>query len=353
MKLNEPELAKPLISVVVPAYNEEAVLNAFHARMSALFEQLPGYRWEIVFVNDGSTDQTQRIINELCAQDGRVASVNLSRNFGKEIAMTAGFDHAMGDAVVVIDADLQDPPELIREFVSEWENGFDIVYATRTHRDGESWLKKATASVFYKVMDRLSGKVKIPRDTGDFRLMSRRSVDALLQLREHHRFMKGLFAWVGFPSKAIKYRRDPRAAGETKFNYWKLWNFALEGITSFTIAPLKFATYLGLLTSSLAFLYGLWIIAKTLILGQDVPGYPSLMVTMLVLGGIQLFFIGVLGEYLGRIFGETKQRPLYFVQAYTPAGSSASHQPIFEKKTAGNAPDLSLPSDTKNAYRFM
>lgn len=322
MNMTEAESVKPLISVVVPAYNEEAVLAAFHARMSALFERLPEYRCEIIFVNDGSTDQTQAIIDELCTRDARVASVNLSRNFGKEIAMTAGFDYAAGDAVVVIDADLQDPPELILEFVSEWQNGFDIVYAMRTHRDGETWLKKATASLFYKVMDRLSGKVKIPRDTGDFRLMSRRSVDALLQLREQHRFMKGLFAWVGFPSKAIRYRRDPRAAGETKFNYWKLWNFALEGITSFTIAPLKFATYLGLLTSSLAFVYGLWIIGKTLILGQDVPGYPSLMVTMLFLGGIQLFFIGVLGEYLGRIFGETKQRPLYFVQRYTPAGSA-------------------------------
>jgi len=321
LNIIEAASIKPLISVVVPAYNEEAVLATFHARMSALFDQLADYRCEMIFVNDGSRDRTQAIIDELCARDTRVASLNLSRNFGKEIAMTAGFDHARGDAVIVIDADLQDPPELILDFVREWENGFDIVYAMRAQRDGETWLKKATASAFYKVMDQLSGKVKIPRDTGDFRLMSRRSVDALLQLREHHRFMKGLFAWVGFPSKAIKYRRDPRAAGETKFNYWKLWNLALEGITSFTIAPLKFATYLGLLTSSLAFLYGLWIIGKTLIQGQDVPGYPSLMVTMLFLGGIQLFFIGVLGEYLGRIFGEAKQRPLYFIQGHTPSGS--------------------------------
>ena len=322
MNIIETASIKPLISVVVPAYNEEAVLAAFHTRMSALFDQLPAYRCEMIFVNDGSSDRTQAIIDELCTRDTRVASVNLSRNFGKEIAMTAGFDHARGDAVIVIDADLQDPPELILDFVREWENGFDIVYAMRAQRDGETWLKKATASAFYKVMDQLSGKVKIPRDTGDFRLMSRRSVDALLQLREQHRFMKGLFAWVGFPSKAIKYRRDPRAAGETKFNYWKLWNFALEGITSFTIAPLKFATYLGLLTASLAFVYGLWIIGKTLFLGHDVPGYPSLMVTVLFLGGVQLFFIGVLGEYLGRIFGETKQRPLYFVQGHSPSGSA-------------------------------
>ena len=310
---------KQLISVVVPAYNEEAVLDAFYQRMSALFDELVDYRCEMIFVNDGSKDRTQALIDGYCAQDERVAAVNLSRNFGKEIAMTAGFDHAKGDAVVIIDADLQDPPELIKDFIREWQNGYDVVYAKRTHRDGESWVKKATASGFYKLMDRVSGKVKIPRDTGDFRLMSRRSVDALLQLREQHRFMKGLFTWVGFPSKAIEYRRDPRAAGDTKFNYWKLWNFALEGITSFTLAPLKIATYLGLLTAVLAFADGAWIIAKTLIWGDAVRGYPTLMVTVLFLGGVQLFFIGILGEYLGRIFDETKIRPLYFVQGYHPA----------------------------------
>ncbi len=318
---------KPLISVVVPAYNEEAVLGAFHKRMSALFDQLADYRCEMIFVNDGSTDRTQAVIDELCSWDERVACINLSRNFGKEIAMTAGLDHAEGDAVIVIDADLQDPPELIHDFIREWRYGFDVVYARRTVRDGESWLKKATASAFYRIMERQAGKVRIPRDTGDFRLMSRRAVDALLRLREQHRFMKGLFAWIGFPSKAIDYRRDPRAAGETKFNYWKLWNFALEGITSFTIGPLKVATYVGLLTSSLAFVYGLWIIAKTLFLGHDVPGYPSLMVTILFLGGIQLFFIGVLGEYLGRIFGETKMRPLYLVQDHKPSRSSRRRVP--------------------------
>ncbi|WP_028454211.1 glycosyltransferase family 2 protein [Chitinilyticum litopenaei] len=316
-------MTKPLLSVVVPAYNEEAVLGVFYERMSALFDELPDYRCEMIFVNDGSRDRTQAIIDGFCERDARVASVNLSRNFGKEIAMTAGFDHASGDAVIVIDADLQDPPELIHDFIREWRAGYDIVYAKRTHRDGETWLKKATASAFYKVMDKVSGKVKIPRDVGDYRLMSRRSVDALLQLREQHRFMKGLFAWVGFPSKAIEYRRDPRAAGETKFNYWKLWNFALEGITSFTIAPLKIATYIGIFTAFSAFLFGLWIIGKTLFLDHDLPGYPSLMVTVLFLGGIQLFFIGVLGEYLGRIFGETKQRPLYFTQGHHPSRISS------------------------------
>ncbi|BCL76617.1 glycosyl transferase family 2 [Jeongeupia sp. HS-3] len=309
----------PLISVIVPAYNEEAVLEQFHARMSALFDSLPAYRCEMVFVNDGSRDATQAIIEHLCQSDARVAGINLSRNFGKEIAMTAGLDHARGDAVVIIDADLQDPPELIREMLREWEGGFDVVYARRTVRDGESWVKKATASAFYRTMNRMSGRVHIPRDTGDFRLMSRRAVDALLQLREQHRFMKGLFAWVGFKTRAIDYRRDPRAAGISKFNYWKLWNFALEGITAFTIGPLKIATYLGLTTALLAFAYGAWIIAKTLIWGNPVHGYPTIMVTILFLGGVQLFFTGVLGEYIGRIFNETKQRPLYFTQDLLPS----------------------------------
>ncbi|TJZ77369.1 glycosyltransferase family 2 protein [Chitiniphilus eburneus] len=311
--------ASPLLSVVVPAYNEEAVLATFHARLAAVFDTLSDYRCEVIYVNDGSRDGTQRIIDDLCARDGRAASVDLSRNFGKEIAMTAGLDHATGDWIVMIDADLQDPPELIPDMLAKAAEGFDTVFARRTHRDGESALKKATAAAFYRVMDQLSGKVKIPRDTGDFRLMSRRAVDALLKLREQHRFMKGLFAWVGFPSVALDYRRDPRAAGDTKFNYWKLWNFALEGITSFTIGPLKIATYMGLLTAAFAFLDGLWIIGKTLFMGEAVRGYPTLMVTMLFLGGVQLFFIGVIGEYLGRIFDETKGRPLYFAQGWKPA----------------------------------
>ncbi len=315
---------KTLLSVIVPAYNEEAVIRSFHQRMSELFNSLPDYDCEMIFVNDGSQDRTQSIIEQLALHDHRVAFINLSRNFGKEIAMTAGLDHAKGDAVIIIDVDLQDPPELIHEFLKEWRNGYDIVYAKRISRDGETWVKKATSSAFYRLMDKVSGQVKIPRDTGDFRLMSRRSVDALLQLREQHRFMKGLFAWVGFPAKAIEYNRDPRVAGESKFNYWRLWNFALEGITSFTIAPLKIATYLGLITSLTAFSYGAYIIIKTLIWGEVVRGFPTLMVTVLFLGGVQLFFIGVLGEYLGRIFGETKQRPLYLIQSYTPSKISST-----------------------------
>ncbi len=311
-------IEKKLLSVVVPAFNEEAVLDAFHQRMSRLFDVLRDYRCEMIFVNDGSRDATQAIINRLCDDDPRVAGISLSRNFGKEIAMTAGLDYARGEAIVVIDADLQDPPELIVDMLQGWEEGYDIVYAKRTHRDGESWLKKATAGIFYRTMKQVSG-VAIPPDTGDFRLMSRRALDALLQLREQHRFMKGLFAWVGFRSKAIDYRRAPRAAGATKFNYWKLWNFALEGITSFTIAPLKLATYLGLTVAASAFVYGAWIILRTLLYGDDVQGFPTLMVTVLFLGGVQLFFTGVLGEYLGRIFNETKNRPLYFTQEVRPS----------------------------------
>jgi glycosyltransferase involved in cell wall biosynthesis len=313
-----------LVSIVVPAYNEVQVLPAFHARASQVIAGLPQYNWEILFVNDGSTDGTQAAIDTLQSCDSRVTSVDLSRNFGKEIAMTAGLEHARGDAVIVIDADLQDPPELIADFLRVWEEGFDVVYARRIDRDGETWLKKATAAYFYRMMTRLSN-VQIPADTGDFRLLSRRAVQALLQLREQHRFMKGLFAWVGFPSKGIDYRRDARAAGTTKFNYWKLWNFALEGITSFSILPLKLASYLGMAISLSAFIAGSWIFIKTLVWGDPVAGYPTLMVTILFLGGVQLLFVGIIGEYLGRIYNETKGRPLYFVQRYTPAPSVSQH----------------------------
>lgn len=309
---------KKLISVVVPAFNEEAVIRFFHEEMSRVFDSLVNYRCEMIFVNDGSTDRTQSIMRTLCEEDPRVSAISLSRNFGKEAAMTAGLDMAQGDAVAIFDVDLQDQPSLLVDFVAKWEEGFDVVYAKRTHRDGETWLKKWTASVFYRLMLKLS-RVAIPQDTGDCRLMSRRVVEALSGLREHHRFMKGLFAWVGYPSVAIEYRRDARVAGETKFNYWKLWNFALEGITSFTIAPLKMATYLGFIVSLVSLLFGLFIVAKTVLWGDVVRGYPTLMVTILFIGGIQLFFIGVLGEYLGRIFGETKNRPLYLIAENIPS----------------------------------
>jgi glycosyltransferase involved in cell wall biosynthesis len=307
-----------LLSVVVPAYNEASVLKDFHERLSAVLTALP-MRCEILYVNDGSTDETLAVMKSLRGKDARVGIVDLSRNFGKEIAMAAGLDCAVGDALVVIDADLQDPPELIPELVSGWKEGFDQVYAVRISREGESWLKKATAHSFYRLINKLS-RIPIPQDTGDFRLLSRRAVESLRKLREQHRFTKGLFTWIGYPQKAIYYHRDPRAAGKTKWNYWRLWNFALEGITSFTTTPLKIATYLGLLTALAAFIYALIIIYKTLAFGEPVRGYPSLMVVILLLGGIQLMGIGVIGEYLGRIFDETKMRPLYFLNDYIPPG---------------------------------
>ncbi|MGH9891562.1 MAG: glycosyltransferase, partial [bacterium] len=223
-----------------------------------------------------------------------------------------------GDAVVVIDADLQDPPELIPEFIGHWRSGYDVVYAKRTARDGESLLKKASAHAFYRLMQRVS-RVKIPEDTGDFRLLSRRAVNALKQLKERHRFMKGLFAWIGYAQKAVEYRRVPRFAGETKWNYWRLWNFALDGITSFTTGPLKIAAYTGMFVSLLAILFAAFIVYKTLVFGEPVQGYPSLMVVVLLLGGVQLFSIGIIGEYLGRMFNETKNRPLYLVDSHEPA----------------------------------
>jgi glycosyltransferase involved in cell wall biosynthesis len=312
------------LSVVVPCYNEQEVLPEFHRRLAAVMSAL-GLSWEVVYVNDGSRDGTLNVMRGLLAACPQVAIVDLSRNFGKEIAMTAGLDACVGDAIVIIDADLQDPPELIPQLVAEWQAGFDMVYARRDSRLGETALKKATARVFYRVIGKLS-RVSIPADTGDFRLMSRRAVDALLQLREQHRFMKGLFAWVGFPQKAVLYRRDPRFAGDTKWNYWKLWNFAVEGITSFSTVPLRLATYCGIGIAMIAFVYAGWIFYKTLAYGDSVKGYPSLMVVLLFLGGGQLIGIGVLGEYLGRMFNETKNRPLYFLNEHRPSalGSAAA-----------------------------
>jgi len=304
--------SKIQLSVVVPAYNEEEVLPEFHRRVTDVLNHLSGLS-EIVYVNDGSKDNTIRVLLDLCANDRRVIVVDLSRNFGKEIALTAGLDYARGEAVVVIDADLQDPPELIPAMVKYWHEGFDVVYARREAREGETWFKKTTAKLFYWVMRRVS-RVDVPEDTGDFRLLSRRALDALKLLRERHRFMKGLFAWIGYPSKAIMYRRDPRFAGETKWNYWKLWTLALEGFTSFTTAPLKIATYFGMVVALSAFLFATFVVYKTLVYGDPVTGYPSLMVVVLFLGGIQLMALGIIGEYLGRMFMETKLRPLYLVK---------------------------------------
>lgn len=315
--IRDPSGPAPLLSVVVPAYNEQEVLNEFHRRLAAVLEQIP-LRHEIIYVNDGSTDATLAVMHALREADPGVCVIDLSRNFGKEIALTAGLDHANGDAVVVIDADLQDPPELIPELLKHWQEGCEVVYAKRVVRHGESAIKRLTAFLFYRVMQNVS-RVKIPEDTGDYRLLSRRALQALKSLREQHRFMKGLFTWIGYKQQAVPYQRDPRHAGVTKWNYWRLWNFALEGITSFTIAPLRISTYLGLLTAAGAFGYGAFMLIRTLIFGSDVAGYPSLMVVILFMGGVQLTAIGVLGEYVGRIFNETKNRPLYLLNSHDPA----------------------------------
>jgi glycosyltransferase involved in cell wall biosynthesis len=310
-----------VFSVVVPLYNEEDVIGRFHARLAPVMAGLGG-RWEVIYVNDGSRDGSLSVLEDLRARHAEVSVVSLSRNFGKEAAMTAGFDHARGEATIVIDIDLQDPPEVIPELVAQWHEGFDVVYAQRRERSGETWLKRATAAAFYRFMQHIGGPVRLPPNTGDFRLLSRRALDALLRLRERHRFMKGLFAWIGFPSRAVLYDRAPRAAGETKWNYWKLWNLSLEGITSFTVVPLKAATYLGLLTASAAVLFGGQIVVKTLIFGNPVPGYPSLMAVVLFLGGVQLMTLGIMGEYLARVFNEAKSRPLYIVERYLPGAGA-------------------------------
>lgn len=311
------EALKPDYSVIVPCYNESEVIPVFHERLKAVMNQI-GRSWEVVYVNDGSKDQTLSIIKTLAKQDQHIAFLNLSRNFGKEIAMTAGLDHARCiEGVIIIDADLQDPPEVILKLIETWnKKKIDTVYAMRRERFGESWLKRVTAHGFYKLMQKIGGKVVLPPDTGDFRFLSRRALNALLQLREHHRFMKGLFAWIGFPSEAVLYDRAPRIGGESSFSYWSLWNFALEGITSFTVLPLRMATYIGLVVALFSLFYGGIIIFRTLVYGNPVHGYPSLMTVILFLGGVQLMTMGVIGEYLGRIFNETKQRPLYLIEDY-------------------------------------
>lgn len=307
------------LSIVVPLYNEANILSAFHARLTAVLETLKrtlNISFEIIYVNDGSTDTSTMVLLTLKTQDPRIAIIDLSRNFGKEIALSAGLDHAHGEATIVIDADLQDPPEVIPRLIEQWQQGFDVVFATRISRAGESWVKKGSAQLFYRLLNKIS-PIQIPVDTGDFRLLSRRTVEALKHLRETHRFMKGLFSWVGFPQIAVPYERDPRFGGKSKFNYWKLWNLAIEGITSFSIAPLKLSTYFGFATACVAFIYALMIIYKTLVFGEPVQGYPSLMVVMLFLGGIQLITLGIIGEYLGRTFVETKGRPLYLIKNYS------------------------------------
>jgi len=303
---------RPVLSVVVPMHDESENVRPFYDRTRAVLDAI-GEPWEIVCVDDGSRDDTLAQLIALHRADPRVAVIELSRNFGKEIALTAGIDAARGDAVVPIDADLQDPPELIPDLVARWRDGYDVVYATRTERAGETWLKKATAAGFYQLMTHLA-EIPIPPNTGDFRLMSRPAVDALCRMREQNRFMKGLFAWVGFRQYGLTYQRDPRLAGSSKWSWWRLTGLAIEGITSFSSAPLQLATWMGLAAAAFAFVYGGFRIVDTLLRGNPVAGYPSLMVVILFLGGVQLITLGIIGEYIGRIYQEVKRRPLYVVR---------------------------------------
>lgn len=308
-------MTKKLISILIPAYNEQEVLGLLFARLQELADSQKDYNFEFFFVNDGSRDKTYEIIREHAEKDKRVGYINLSRNFGKEAAMIAGFDNVRGDAMVIIDADLQDPPELIPEMIKYWEEGYDDVFAKRRSRAGESLLKKKTSAWYYSILQR-STRIPIQVDTGDFRLLDRRCIEALKQFRESERYTKGMFSWIGYRKKEILYDRDPRAAGETKWNYSKLIDLAIDGITSFTTAPLRLTTYIGVLVSLAAFIYIAYLIIRPLFGAPTVPGYASTLAVVLFLGGVQLLSLGIIGEYIGRIFNETKNRPLYFIEEY-------------------------------------
>ena len=319
-----------MISIVCPFYNEEQSVGALFSRLIPALDRL-GEGYEVVCVNDGSRDGTLEALLAMRAMRPHVRVIDLSRNFGKEAALTAGIDAARGDAVIPIDADLQDTPEIIVRLVHEWKRGFEVVLAKRADRRADSLAKRLAALLFYKVHNAIS-EPEIPENVGDFRLMDRKVVDAIKRLPERRRFMKGIFAWVGFRSTTIEYVRDARVAGQSRFSAWKLWNLALEGLTSFSTAPLRVWTYLGLAVASLAFVYATFIVMRTVIYGIDVPGYASLLAVTLFLGGIQLIGLGVLGEYLGRVYSEAKQRPIYIVRdsheiSKAPRGEARMHEP--------------------------
>nr|WP_171972120.1 glycosyltransferase family 2 protein [Vibrio panuliri] len=301
------------LSVIVPYFNEVDVLPQLHARLTAVLDAMPE-RCEIIYVNDGSDDTSLQVVEGFRSTSSIVRSVSLSRNFGKESAMSAGLEYSRGKAVVIIDADLQDPPELIPQMMAKWREGFDVVNMQRRERHGETWFKRQSAAMFYRLLNGLT-KSAIPENVGDFRLLSRRVVEHINRMPERNRYMKGIFAWPGFHQYTMQFDRDARFCGETKWNYFKLFGLAVDGITSFSIRPLRLATFFGALIASGAFVYGVVIIAQTLLWGNDVTGYPSMMVVLLALGGIQLLSIGVLGEYIGRIFIESKQRPLFLVDS--------------------------------------
>ncbi len=300
------------LSVIVPCKNEEEVLDKFYERTIKVINELTT-NYEIIFINDGSTDQTLDVMLKLSERDTKILVIDLSRNFGKELALTAGIDASTGDAIVPIDADLQDPPELMKDMWAKWNEGYDVVYATRTTRQGESFLKKFTAKMFYILMSKIV-VINIPKNTGDFRLMDKKVVESLKELRERNRFMKGLFSWVGYKQYSLLYVREPRFAGKTKFKFFKLLDFAVDGITSFTYSPLRIASFLGFITFFFSMVYALFIVIHRLTTQNDISGYASTLVFILFFGGVQLLSVGLIGEYIGRIYEEVKQRPLYLVK---------------------------------------
>ena len=303
------------ITLLIPVYNEESVLPQLFKRLDEFTKNTPNYQFEFLFINDGSTDKSFSIIAEQSKRDSRISYINLSRNFGKEIAMIAGIDHVKSDALVIIDADLQDPPELIQEMISHWEDGYDDVYARRNNRQGETWLKKKTSQWYYRILQK-STNIPIQIDTGDFRLLDRRCIEALQKFRESQRNTKAIFSWIGYKKKEIFYDRDPRLSGQTKWNYRKLLNLAIDGITSFTTAPLRMATIFGFIISLIAFIWIIYLLVRPLFGVSTGAGYSSLMAVILFLGGVQLLSLGIIGEYIGRIFIETKNRPLYLIEEY-------------------------------------
>lgn len=303
------------VSILIPCYNEEQTLPLLYPELKTQMDSMSQYAWEVLFVNDGSKDNTMNIIKALRAADSRISYVNLSRNFGKENAMLAGFDYVTGDCMVIMDADLQDPPTLIPEMLKYWEEGYEDVYAKRANRGQESWLRKQFSLLFYKILDH-STRFDVLQNVGDFRLLDRCCINALKQLRESERYTKGMFCWIGFKKKEIVFDRTDRVAGKSNWNFWSLFNLAIDGITSFTTAPLRFATICGFIIAFIAFCMMLFYGIKTLVWGDPVQGFTTLIVVVLFLGGVQLISIGILGEYIGRIFNEAKQRPVYLVREY-------------------------------------
>ena len=303
------------ITIIIPAYNEEESLPPLYERLEKLMSSMENYEFEILFVNDGSKDNTINLIKEYRQKDKRISYVDFSRNFGKEIAMIAGLDYATGDCVIFMDADLQDPPELIPELVKYWEEGYDDVYAKRNSRKGETWLKKFTSKMYYRVLQHLTN-VPIQKDTGDFRLLDRRCVNALKKMRESQRNSKSMFSWIGYKKKEVLYDRDPRIAGQTKWNYKKLVDLAIDGITSFTTSPLRISTYISIPTFILLFIYFIYVIVKCIVTSTAIQAYQAIILLILFFSGVQILLFGIIGEYLGRIFNESKNRPLYLVNEY-------------------------------------